>query len=90
MIVVPWFSYNIATTGNSSLLTGTSGWHDMPSAYDSRIIDGENRFKIREEIFNQYSKDNEVTIQGDVARALYGRQIFFENMKSGLYKENFC
>ena len=89
MIVVPWFSYNIATTGNSSLLTGTSGWHDMPSAYDSRIIDGENRFKIREEIFNQYSKDNEVTIQGDVARALYGRQIFFENMKSGLYKENF-
>lgn len=89
VVVGPWVAYNVATTEHSSMLTGSSGWHDMPSAYDPRIIEGANRFQIREEIFNTYSEDNNVRIQGDVARSYHGRRIFLENLRSGMYSDDF-
>lgn len=89
VIAGPWAAYNIATTRHVSLLTGTSGWHDMPSAYDVRIVEGRNRFHIREEIFEEYAQRHDVQIKGDVARALYGRKIFYERMLNGEYRSTF-
>lgn len=81
LLIFPWFAYNIAITGNTSLKTGTSGWHDMPSAYSKGYYEGKNRFKIREEIFQKYEEKHNVKIKGDIKRSIYGKKIFFENIK---------
>jgi 4-amino-4-deoxy-L-arabinose transferase-like glycosyltransferase len=82
LIIFPWFTYNIAITGNTSLKMGTSGWHDMPSAYSQEYLEGKNRFKIREQIFHSFEKKNNIKIQGDIERSIYGKKIFFTMLKS--------
>jgi len=81
IIIFSWFSYNIGITADIDLKGGTSGWHDMPSAYSLGYINGENRFKIREDIFNNYEKLNNIKIKGDIERSIYGKKIFFEMIK---------
>lgn len=85
----PWVGYNVATTGHLSMVTGSSGWHDMPSAWDERIIEGRNRFTIREEIFRNYEEQNDILIRGDNDRAYYGRIIFTEKLLAGEYNHVF-
>ena len=77
-IILPWISWNVATTHSPELITGTSGWVDMPAAYSKPYLTGKSRYVIREEIFEEYEKDNNVIIQGNVQRALYGKVIFFD------------
>lgn len=80
LLIFPWFAYNIAITGNTGLKTGSSGWHDMPSAYSQGYLDGKNRFKIREEIFKEYEMEHGVKIRGDIQRSIFGKKIFFEKI----------
>ena len=84
LFILPWMSYNVAATGDISLPLGTSGWHDMPSVYSTSYLNGENQFKIRERIFQQYSLDHGVDIRTDKERAIYGRKIFWETFPSSL------
>ncbi len=81
LIVALWMTYNVAVTKTWELKTGTSGWHDMPSAYSTRYISGENRYKVREEIFKTYEIENNISIKGDIKRALYGKIIFQDMVK---------
>ena len=85
LIVLPWFTYNIGITANLDLKTGTSGWHDMPSVYSKEYLEGNNRFKIREDIFRKYVKKHNIDKidQTDhINRAIYGKKIFFEMVTS--------
>lgn len=84
LLVLPWMTYNVAVSGDISLPLGTSGWHDMPSAYSASYLNGENRFIVRERIFSQYEADHEVRIRGDRERAVYGRKIWRETVPTSL------
>lgn len=88
LIIFSWFSYNIGITENTKLKGGTSGWHDMPSAYSVDYIKGKNRFKIREELFRNYEKMHNVKIRGDINRSLYGKKIFNELIEKKEFWEN--
>lgn len=78
--IAPWITYNIVVTGDSSLATGTSGWHDMPSSYDVRYLEGESRFQVREKIFQEYEAENKIAVKGNVQRAMVGREIFLARL----------
>ena len=84
LLILPWMSYNVAVTGDISLPLGTSGWHDMPSVYSASYLNGENQYKIRERIFQQYTLDHGVDIRTDKERAIYGRKIFWKTFPSSL------
>lgn len=87
--IAPWFGYNIGTTGTTQLITGTSGWVDMPSSYSSDYLAGESRFDVRQHIFEEYEREIGRDLRSDVERALAGRQIWLHKLQSGDYTSRF-
>lgn len=85
IVLLPWMAYNIAGTGRSDMLTGTEGWHDFPSVYSQEYLEGGNRFEIREQIFANYELETGQAVSSSLERALVGREIFLENLRSGQY-----
>ena len=47
-------------------------------------MNGENQYKIRERIFQQYALDHGVDIRTDKERAIYDRKIFWKTFPSSL------
>ena len=88
-VTTPWMAYNVATTASAGLLTGTAGWHDMPSAYSPEYLSGMNRFEVREQIFRDYETKSGQPLTSDIDRARAGREIWRTNWNSGEYQEIF-
>jgi len=84
-VAVPLAAYNIRTTGSPVLITGTSGWVDMPSTWSEAYLEGGNRFEIREDLFREYEKTNHVSLDTDVDRALAARELWSASLLRGEY-----
>jgi hypothetical protein len=49
----------------------------MPSCYHPKYLSGINRWQLREELFQQYENDNGIKVDGEINRALIGKELFF-------------
>jgi 4-amino-4-deoxy-L-arabinose transferase-like glycosyltransferase len=81
-LVLPFFTWNLAITGTTELLTGTQGWNSFPPAYTKEyLLYSEYNFKLRDRIINEYINEHSLSNpQDDIERALLGKRITLEEL----------